>query len=254
MNMKNDTLMPSQQAWELMIKLRDLRAKYKADVQDLIKARKKLEEDLRGMGDRVTDEYSHTCVKYWKVISGIEKCRAEQQFLADSIDRAIDYAATGRIFDDETLEELQKASRGEDLPLYDELVKDAGVVSGDEAIGTPDNKPSKRKPKAEAPVPEVSPEFEALLNDKGRWSRPLHCLIQDEALALLQKAGLLTLGNAFWFSRKDGTFVKLGLTEEQSGALTESLLALSGGGINHPPEGMHVEQPKPKSRGKKPAV
>lgn len=254
----SDTLMPSEEAWNLMIRLRDMRAKYKGDEQDLVRARKKLDEDLKEMREG-TDEYQLACVRYVKVIHGIDKCRAEQKFLADSTDKAIEYAAHGRIFDDDTLKEIERSTRGEDLPLYEKLVDEVGTVDDDEEVGEPDAAAQAKRGKkpqtdaaAERAAGEATDWFEKFRKNKGKWSYGLNALIQDEPLDKLRDAHLISVGNAFWFMRKDGDFTKLGLTPEVSKALSDQLLALADGGINPPPEGMHIEQPKPAKRGRGP--
>lgn len=256
-----DTLMPSEEAWNLMIRLRDMRAKYKGDEQDLIRARKKLDENLKEMREG-TDEYQLACVRYVKVIHGIDKCRAEQKFLADSTDKAIEYAAQGRFFDDDTLKEIERSTHGEDLPLYEKLVEEVGAVDDDEEVGEPaaaaEAKRAKKPPRGQTEAQNfLSPEIEALAKDKDRWSKPLSIAIQDEPLAALNKAGLMTLGNLFWHFRKDGTLEKHGVTREISLALYRLMDDLSDNGLKPPPDGMHVPPAKPepkRGRGPRPAA
>lgn len=248
----------SSEACVMLVKIRDKRTKYKADQQDLIKARKKLDEDLKRMGTKRTPERLTACANYRDVLDGIEMCRAQQQFLADTTDKLIEYAAQGRFIDDSTLDEIEDALKGEDLPLYEKLVEEVGAVDDDEEVGEPNAAAAAKrgkKPQADAAAERAAGEatdwFEKFRKNKGKWSYGLNALIQDEPLDKLREAHLISVGNAFWFMRKDGDFTKLGLTPEVSKALSDQLLALADGGINPPPEGMHVEQPKPAKRGGK---
>lgn len=245
---------PDKQTWALIIKSKNQRRKYLSEEQDLIKARNKLKEDLSEMGSKRTPERLKTCADYVEVIQGIDRCRAEAGFLADVLDKLVEYGEQGRFVDDGTLEQIEKSLRGEDMPLYDNLVKAAGIPAGDEPIGTPENKPRKGRGKGEptvTPADEPALDMNALAKDPERWSKPVSMFIEDEPLEQLHKAGLVTLGNAYWFMRKDGNFTKLGLTLEAADALGKGLLKLADGGLKPPPEGMRVEQPKPGKRGGK---
>lgn len=242
----------SLEACSLLVKLRDKRTDYKTGEQDLIKARKKLEEDLAEMGPGRSDAKMQKTCEYWECLRGIEKCRAEQKFLADTIDSVIDHGRQGSLVDDGKLAEIERSLRGEDLPLYQDLVKEIGAVDEDgPPIGTPENKPRKTKKAEPAAEPEADSDFEALAKDPERWSKPLSLIVQDEPLALLHKAGLRTIGNGYWFVRKDGSLSKLGLDRDLSDAIGMRLVAMANGGLNPPPEGMHIEQPKP-GKGRKP--
>jgi hypothetical protein len=248
----------SSEACVMLVKIRDKRTKYKADQQDLIKARKKLDEDLKRMGTKRTPERLTACANYRDVLDGIEMCRAQQQFLADTTDKLIEYAAQGRFIDDSTLEEIEDALKGEDLPLYEKLVEEVGAVDDDEEVGEPsaaaESKRGRKPPRGQAEAQAAvagDTDMDALKKDKDRWSKPLSIVVQDEPLALLNKVGLQTLGNLYWFMRKDGKPMDLGVTREISEALWLFLDDLSDNNLKPPPEGMHVEQPKPPNRGGK---
>ncbi len=202
-------IMPSEKMWKAILLLAQSRADAIKQEAELVRARKKLDEDLNemGSGPKVvrTDEWRNSASALKLVERTLEQCRSSIRFFADKLNVFIEGAAQGRLFDDEEVEKILKDEGTPDAPLFEHAMKEA--VKIDASIGEPEADAAARDAKPD-PLAVSAGQLGGIAPDKSWRDRKLvdekGLKLKDGDFASLRDAGLITAGDVARFLSEDG--------------------------------------------------
>lgn len=244
--------LPHPRMWAAIVCLAQLREKAKLDDADLVKARKKLEEDLNRMGDGpqtiTTPEWRTVAANLTLVERAIERARSDRNHYADKFEEAVKKAVQGSLFSDEEFNTLEDHRADEHAPLFQQALEAAaaaGAVVGEDGDDEDEDGPGADDAGDEAggigaaPSPldvtvlrvkEKMPPTR--LGPDGLPEREDALEVQIEAIAMrptakkaLQEAGLMTLNdfNRFMVEAKGEVDRIKGVTEKDVEALVKRM-------------------------------
>lgn len=92
---------PSVPTWKRLIYFRSERIKSKLEESNLVKERKRLEEEITELGTKNTSARLQKCGEHYDVEKAIEKARINLRWFADQADTVIGDAMQGKMIEDE---------------------------------------------------------------------------------------------------------------------------------------------------------
>lgn len=232
---------PSRTAWWVLGELNSRRKAAKQREHDLIKTRKKLENDLNDYGSQKSAGRTRCAELYVDTCRAIEATRDEIKWLADQVENAMDHAAQPRFWEDTEVVERMLGEQPKVEPI-DELIAAANDVSasGEGPVGG--DEPAIEGEGDDAPPPPLAAEGQG---PAGRRSAKTPVVMVPDSLRTGQACQVLR--------RRDGELVAQGefeafmpkagaATVRVKGSIRRFELEEQGLIIVHAPRGTAVEE------------